>query len=1104
MPTIITVIGGTIVAVDIAASVALTLIAGLALTTANLIINKALQKKKPTFKDPGTSLDSTVSSAPPRRVVYGECHFGGERTFISSSENPVETDEDTTLVKNEMLHLVHTFAGHEVRQFKAVMMGDYPIYRTHLVLADGTDVGGVQTGTRAPDTPLFTDMYVATSGRYSQYIRAVQAVGAFGNRPPIWSAPVAIDFSYGDEAETVQPFPYLNSRLPELWDNNAKQIGCAKIHLQMMYSRDRFPNGVPNISAIVRGKKIVDVRDGSYDAVTPAYSRNPALIGLDFLLTSVDDGGFGARQAEIDFDSFEAAANVCDEFIDIDAGSHSGYTEEICDQDSEPSVYPRVITADPPDTSRQLGRHKNTILLTRTEVPVRFSSGDRVQVSLVSGGSLPSGLSAATDYYIAVLEPWPAPTDRKRLKHASYLAYGQPVDYPVGDQPDDIDRTKDTWFYPRIALHTSYEDAVDESPASRVALGTIGTGQFKVFKTGEPRYTCDYTYTVDETKRQTLENIASSMAGEFIYTGGKWICKPGAYETPTISLDEDHCVSPLSVQTTASMRDNFNGVVGLYTLHFESRGEQINYPPVVSSTALAEDGGEEVTAQLDLPATTRVNMAQRIAQIKLLDSRQQITFEQDFNFKAYQLRAGDFFYYSNERMGWTNKVFRCLKWERNVNEEDGVAKITFKLSAKETSSDVYEADPALLDADDSAPNTTLPNAFDVLEPTNFEVEEFKRNPSGTIIEAVAALTWDTSADRFVELYEIQWKKADTDTDTYEYEDGVRQRENRLELVNLEAPLTWNFRVRALNHLGVPSEWVEIEQEITGLSDRPADPVGLEVTAVGGQARLQWPQSADLDVFIGGQVLVRHDPVNDPPDWATGLSIQPISVDGGETSCTCPLLAGNYMIKFVDSSGNESSGFAYAYTDQTSVVAYTNEYQIRQETAFSGTKLYCNVNGSSDLTLDTAGGVVEPEGTYDFDLTAYSGNIDDRPGNVDDWADWDATGIVYLAAGGTRRVTAVRQATIDSIATTMDSRTGLVDTWADWDNVSGSEADAWMEARICTEVNPFLLTATWSDWFRVDSAELYYYGLGLREQLRSYEPQGQIEMQSVGADIDIPA
>jgi len=1079
------------------------------LSLVSTFISKGLQKK-PKLRDPGTSLDAEISPAPPRRVIYGERHVGGIRTFIQTTENPFEIS-DNQEIKNEMLHLVYTFTDHEIADFKAVFLGDYPVYKTHLVLADGTDIDGSASTDFFPiqeDTPAMAEMYTAVQGRYSQYVRDFRRDFVNGQQigRAVWKVPFAADFSLGNESSTTQPFPWLNYLLPSEWGADAKQYGCSKIHFQLMHDINRFPNGLPNISAIVRGKKCKDPRDNSdFDLVTAKFTRNPAVIGLDFLLTPADDGGFGALETEVDLDSFESAANICDEFIDIDSPSHSGYSEVTCDQSAEVSTYPRVITVDPPDPSRQLGRHKNTILVTRTGTPIRMSSGDRVRVSLVAGGSLPSGLSAGTDYYVSVLEPWPAPTDRRRLLNDYYEDYGQPVHYSRGaTQNVAYDQGRDKWFYPRIALHTTYADAVQESYATRVSLGTIGTGQFKIYKTGEPRYCCDYDYTVDETKRETLENIAATMAGDFIYSGGKWVCKAGAYEAPTVSLDEDHCVSSLSVQTAASARDTFNAVTGLYVLGYESKGELVTYPVVKSSVALAEDDDVEATAALDLPAVSRLNQAQRCAQIKLLDSRQGITWQQDFNWKAYQLRAGDFFYYSNDRMGWSNKAFRVMRWERLMSEDNGVPRIYFRIQAKETAAEVYEADPALLEAADPAPNTNLPDAFNVGEPENLTLTEFKRNPSGTIVEAVVQLSWDAPSDGFVERYEIQYKKTDTDDTTYDYLNGFTQRESVAEILNLEAPLSWSFRVRSVNHLGVSSEWVEIEQEITGLSDRPSDPAWLQVIPSGGMAQLTWPLATDLDVFFGGYVYIRHDSVNDPPDWPTALSIQPISVGGNETSATCPLIAGNYLIKFVDSSGNESVGFAFAYTDQTSSIAYTNEYQIRQNPTFSGVHYYTNVNGSNELTLNTSGGLVEPEGTYEYNLSAYSGTIDDRPGNVDDWADWDATGLVWLSGGGTRRITAVREVTIDNIATTVDSRTGLVDTWADWDNVSGSEADAWMEARICTETNPFLLTATWSDWFRVDSAELYYTGLGLREQLRSYDPQGQIEMQVVGADIDTPA
>ena len=89
--------------------------------------------------------------------------------------------------------------------------------------------------------------------------------------------------------------------------------GIAYIYARLTYDTDAFPNGIPNISAIVQGKKVLDTRTSS-----TAFSTNPALVLRDYLTDA--KYGLGASADEIDTTSFNAAANVCDETVALAAG----------------------------------------------------------------------------------------------------------------------------------------------------------------------------------------------------------------------------------------------------------------------------------------------------------------------------------------------------------------------------------------------------------------------------------------------------------------------------------------------------------------------------------------------------------------------------------------------------------------------------------------------------------------------------------------------------------------------------------------------------------------------------------------------------------------
>lgn len=105
------------------------------------------------------------------------------------------------------------------------------------------------------------------------------------------------------------------------WSADHKLSAIAYLHLQLTFDATAFPTGIPNPTAVVRGRKVYDPRTG-----LTVWSNNAALCILDYLrgrvptVAGTEPVGIGAADSEIDFDSFTAAANVCDEDVAVLAG----------------------------------------------------------------------------------------------------------------------------------------------------------------------------------------------------------------------------------------------------------------------------------------------------------------------------------------------------------------------------------------------------------------------------------------------------------------------------------------------------------------------------------------------------------------------------------------------------------------------------------------------------------------------------------------------------------------------------------------------------------------------------------------------------------------
>jgi hypothetical protein len=86
--------------------------------------------------------------------------------------------------------------------------------------------------------------------------------------------------------------------------NSDRFAGITALVVELEYDQDAFPSGIPNISAVVRGQKVLDVRTGS-----TAWTENPALIARAWSLASY---GGACLTSEVVDSKIIAAANACD------------------------------------------------------------------------------------------------------------------------------------------------------------------------------------------------------------------------------------------------------------------------------------------------------------------------------------------------------------------------------------------------------------------------------------------------------------------------------------------------------------------------------------------------------------------------------------------------------------------------------------------------------------------------------------------------------------------------------------------------------------------------------------------------------------------------
>ena len=209
---------------------------------------------------------TTREPAGSRKLIYGKMRVGGQVVFIAHSGDD-----------NKYLHLAVVFASHYITSYEEVWFNDKKIW---------TASGGFQDD---------------------------------------WGTYVTMDTTkLGTAGQTA------SSLLTPItqWTADHKLSGMAYIAFKLEWNQDKFPQGVPNITAVIRGKRVFDPRT----SVT-GYSANPALCLRDYMLEQ--DYGLGESNLNIDSTALEATADLCDEQVGVSSGAvaaasiNSGTTYEI-------------------------------------------------------------------------------------------------------------------------------------------------------------------------------------------------------------------------------------------------------------------------------------------------------------------------------------------------------------------------------------------------------------------------------------------------------------------------------------------------------------------------------------------------------------------------------------------------------------------------------------------------------------------------------------------------------------------------------------------------------------------------------------------------------
>jgi len=317
--------------------------------------------------------------------------------------------------------------------------------------------------------------------------------------------------------------------------------------------------------------------------------------------------------------------------------------------------------------------------------------------------------------------------------------------------------------------------------------------------------------------------------------------------------------------------------------------------------------------------------------------------------------------------------------------------------------------------------------------------------------------------------------------------------------------------------------------VLGKTAPPVDVTGMSLVPIDqASAIISWVASDELDVKIGGKVLIRHTPELVGAVWENSIEIVP-AASGNQTQKQVPLLEGTYLLKFEDDGGRRSLNatliVAHLPTPLPRLLVQT--YAEDQETPpFNGN--YTNM--FYDAGLD---GLVISTGTYVDDMALPGAGTDTlaleagddlllqdgtsllAEGQAGDWdslASIDGVGGVLSSGeyefGSTLDMNGVFDLNMQRRFVTRpylpaglwDDKTALIDTWNQIDETNLDQVNAKLYVR-STSDNPAGIPA-WGDWREFANAIVRGRGFQFKTIATSTDPAVNIIIDELGCVVEL--
>lgn len=421
-----------------------------------------------------------------------------------------------------------------------------------------------------------------------------------------------------------------------------------------------------------------------------------------------------------------------------------------------------------------------------------------------------------------------------------------------------------------------------------------------------------------------------------------------------------------------------------------------------------------------------------------------------------------------------------------IGEQDGIDYPVTAIAYNASKYDYIERDQPLEQRDTTNLNIILP------APTNLSAAELLYDAGG-IAKAKLIATWDTAEG--AQDYRIRWRPQNGN-----WTDQRIGRRIDYEILDT-TPGVYQIEVYAIGaNLRSLVEPAFLTVQAFGKTAPPGDVQNVSLVA-GDQLSgvLTWDRAIDLDVLLSGKVLIRHSSKTSAATWEESQEIVAAAA-GGQTQKQVPILAGTYLLKFEDDTGNRSVNAASIFvTFPAPQPRYlVKEYAEDQESPpFSG-----NVEGlvySSEFD-----GLIIDTGSL-IDNLALDGDWDSLPtidaiggvnpiGEYEFGSSWNM-GAVYDVNMRRRFIT--RPLVLASL---WDDKLTPIDEWSAIDEGGADKVNAQLYVR-ATNDDP-AGTPTWGEWNEFSNAIVRGRGFQFKVRATAQDPDTNIIIDELGCLMEL--